>query len=65
MKLCGECNIGILAKEFFFVNIKQRGYLGAYLLSCGCRLGCCQHSHELGSEIRLQPYSTSLPTLKV
>ena len=35
------------------------------LLSCGCRLGCCQHSDELGSEIPLQPYSTSLPTLKL
>ena len=45
------------------MNIKQRGQLGAYLLSCGCRLGCCRHSHQLGSEVRLQPYLTSLPTL--
>ena len=45
------------------MNIKQRGELGAYQLSCGCRLGCCRHSHQLGSEVRLQPYLTSLPTL--
>ena len=29
----------------------------------GCRQGCCRHSHQLGSEVRLQPYLTSLPTL--
>ena len=32
-------------------------------MSCGCRLGYCRHFHQLGSEVRLQPYLTSLPTL--